>query len=176
MDIPSNVEVSQIVAVGLLCFLTHSSNSHRKTRAFPAFFSNSQSAVSLSRPTPERGNRIFGRHGVDIVSIDWLLGLPAVLDQEFWHEFHQFEEGKRIPYVTSVERLGMQKGVEQGQLQAAREMLLEAVATRFGEVSQDVTAAVQRLETVEPMRVLLRQALTCASLEAFRDALRTVQG
>jgi hypothetical protein len=53
-------------------------------------------------------------------------------------------------------------------------MLLEAVATRFGEVSQDVTAAVQRLETVEPMRVLLRQALTCASLEAFRDALRIV--
>jgi hypothetical protein len=53
-------------------------------------------------------------------------------------------------------------------------MLLEAVATRFGEVPEDVTAAVQRLETVAPLRVLLRQALTCASLEAFRDALRTV--
>ena len=106
--------------------------------------------------------------------IDWLLRLPAVLDQEFWHEFHQFEEEKHMPYVTSVERLGMQKGFAQGQLQAAREMLLEAVATRFGEVSQDVTAAVQRLETVEPMRMLLRQALTCASLEAFRDALRIV--
>ena len=55
-------------------------------------------------------------------------------------------------------------------------MLLEAVATRFGEVPEDVTAAVQRLETVEALRGLLRQALTCASIEAFRDALRTVQG
>ena len=104
--------------------------------------------------------------------IDWLLVLPAVLEQEFWHELHQFEEEKRIPYVTSVER----RGFEQGQLQEAWEMLLEAVATRFGEVPQDVTAAVQRLETVAPLRVLLRQALTCASLEAFREALRTVQG
>jgi hypothetical protein len=108
--------------------------------------------------------------------IDWLLVLPAALDQEFWHEFRQFEEEKHMPYVTSVERLGMQKGFEQGQLQIAREMLLEAVATRFGEVPQDVTAAVQRLEAVEPLRVLLRQALTCASLAAFQDALRTIQG
>jgi hypothetical protein len=104
--------------------------------------------------------------------IDWLLVLPAALDQEFWHELHQFEEEKRMPYVTSVERMGF----ERGQLQIAREMLLEAVATRFGEVPQDVTAAVQRLEAVEPLRVLLRQALTSASLAAFRDALRTVQG
>ena len=118
--------------------------------------------------------------GVAVVFIDWLLMLQAALDQEFWHELRQFEEEKRMPYVTSVERLGMQKGFEQGlqqgQLQEAREMLLEAVATRFGEVPEDVTAAVQRLETVEALRGLLRQALTCASIEAFRDALRTVQG
>ena len=57
-----------------------------------------------------------------------------------------------MPYVTSVERLGMQKGfeqglqqglqqgvqqglqqgIQQGKLQAAREMLLDAVAMRFG--------------------------------------------
>jgi hypothetical protein len=112
--------------------------------------------------------------------IDWLLVLPAALEQEFWHELRQFEEDKHMPYVTSVERRGfeqgLQQGLQQGQLQEAREMLLEAVATRFGEVPEDVTAAVQHLETVEPLRGLLRQALTCVSLEAFRDALRTMQG
>ena len=88
-----------------------------------------------------------------------------------------------MPYVTSVERLGMQKsfeqehqqGLQQRQPQMDREMRLEAVTTRCGEVPADITAAVQRLEAVEPLRRLLRQALTCASLEAFRDALRTVQ-
>jgi hypothetical protein len=106
--------------------------------------------------------------------IDWLLVLPAALEQEFWHEFRQFEEEKHMPYVTSVERRGFEQGFQQG-LQTAREMLLEAVATRFGEVPQDITTAVQRLETVEPLRGLLRQALTCTSLEAFREALHTVQ-
>jgi len=107
--------------------------------------------------------------------IDWLLVLPVALEQEFWHEFHQFEEEKHMPYVTSVERRGFEQGLQQGQLQEAREMLLEAVATRFGEVPEDVTVAVQRLETVASLRGLLRQALTCASLAAFRDSLRTVQ-
>jgi len=78
-----------------------------------------------------------------------------------------------MPYVTSVERRGFEQGLQQG-LQTAREMLLEVVAMRFGEVPEDVTAAVQRLDALEPLRGLLRQALTCASLEAFRDALRTV--
>jgi hypothetical protein len=122
--------------------------------------------------------------------IDWLLVLPAALEQEFWHELHQLEEERRMPYVTSVERLGMQKGFEQGlqqglqqgvqqglqqgKLQAARDMLLEVVAVRFGGVPDDVLAVVRRLETVEPLHALLRQALTCTSLEAFRAALHTV--
>jgi hypothetical protein len=116
--------------------------------------------------------------------IDWLLVLPAALEQEFWHELHQLEEERRMPYVTSVERLGMQKGFEQGlqqgvqhglqqgKLQAAREMLLEVVAVRFGGVPDDVLAVVRRLETVEPLHALLRQALTCTSLEVFRAALQ----
>jgi flagellar biosynthesis/type III secretory pathway protein FliH len=107
-----------------------------------------------------------------------------------------------MPYVTSVERLGMQKGFEQGlqqglqqgvqqglqegvqqglqqglqqgKLQAAREMLLEVVAMRFGGVPDDVLTVVRRLETVEPLHALLRQALTCTSLEAFREALHIV--
>ena len=74
--------------------------------------------------------------------------------------------------MTSVER----RGVAQGHLQEARELLLEVVARRCGEVPEDVTAAVQRLEERETVPALLRQTLTCASLEAFRDALRTVQG
>jgi transcriptional regulator with AAA-type ATPase domain len=35
--------------------------------------------------------------------IDWLLVLPATLEQEFWHEVHQFEEDRHMPYVTSTE-------------------------------------------------------------------------
>jgi hypothetical protein len=46
---------------------------------------------------------------------------------------------------------GFEQGLQQGQLQEAREMLREAVATRFGEVPEDVTSAVQCLEAVAPL-------------------------
>jgi hypothetical protein len=51
--------------------------------------------------------------------IDWLPDVAVLLDQEFWHELRQCEEAQRMPDVTGVERLGMQKDFEQEQLQAA---------------------------------------------------------
>lgn len=99
--------------------------------------------------------------------IDWLLVLPVALEQEFWQELRQFEEEKHMPYVTSVE----QRGFEQGQLQATRDAILEVVATQFGVVPEDMTEAVQRLETMEALRALLREATTCSTLEAFRESL-----
>jgi hypothetical protein len=71
--------------------------------------------------------------------------------------------------------MGFQRGLYEGQLQEARNMLLEAVATRFGEVPEDVPAAVRWLETRDPLHALPRQALTCPTIEAFGDALRTAR-
>jgi hypothetical protein len=108
--------------------------------------------------------------------IDWLLVLPPALEQEFWHEFQQFEEEQHMPYVTSVERMGFQRGLQEGQLQATQDMLLEAVATRFGSVPEAITDAVRRLESRDTLHALLRQALTCPTIETFRDALQATRG
>jgi hypothetical protein len=45
----------------------------------------------------------------------------------------------------------------------------------FGKVPRDIRAAVQRLETRDTLHELLRQAMTCPNLEAFRDALHSIQ-
>jgi predicted transposase YdaD len=68
---------------------------------------------------------------------------------------------------------GLQQGRQQGQMQEAQAMVLEAVAARFGEAPQDIAAMVQRIEDRERLHALLRQAITCPTLEAFREALRT---
>ena len=36
--------------------------------------------------------------------IDWVMSLPAELEQEFWQEIQLMEEERRMPYITSVER------------------------------------------------------------------------
>jgi hypothetical protein len=47
--------------------------------------------------------------------IDWVMSLPQELEDEFWREVGQYEEERRMPYITSVERIGIRKGREQGR-------------------------------------------------------------
>ena len=46
--------------------------------------------------------------------IDWMLELPIGLAEQFTEELTQFEENKKMPYVTSIERQGIKKGLERG--------------------------------------------------------------
>ena len=56
---------------------------------------------------------------VDILNlfrfIDWVLGLPEEQEEALWQEIAEYEEAKHMPYVTSVERIGMRKGLAQGE-------------------------------------------------------------
>jgi flagellar biosynthesis/type III secretory pathway protein FliH len=73
-------------------------------------------------------------------------------------------------------REGRREGLEQGQLQEARAMVLEAVRVHFGRVPRDIRTAVQRLERRDTLHAVLRQAMTCPTLEALREALRSIAG
>ncbi len=104
------------------------------------------------------------------------MALPDSLDKMLLTELSEFEEARGMPYVTSVERIGIEKGLQLGlqlgSLQEAREMVLEAIAARFGVAPEEVMQAVNAIESRETLRSLLRQAINCADLEAFREALR----
>ena len=76
-----------------------------------------------------------------------------------------------MPYVTSAERIGMRKGLQQGFLIEGREMILGALNERFGEVSFDISNAVNKIEDRDTLRALLRYAIRTMSLEEFKQAL-----
>jgi hypothetical protein len=42
--------------------------------------------------------------------IDWMIRLPEALEADFRHQLYTYEEQQRMPYVTTVERAGIQKG------------------------------------------------------------------
>ena len=46
--------------------------------------------------------------------IDWIMRLPEEMEADFWQEIRRYEEEENMPYVTSVERIGVKKGIEQG--------------------------------------------------------------
>jgi hypothetical protein len=46
--------------------------------------------------------------------IDWLLDLPDDLKRAFRDELTAYERENQMPYVTSIERMGIERGIEQG--------------------------------------------------------------
>ena len=76
-----------------------------------------------------------------------------------------------MPYVTSVEKIGiekgMQQGMQQGMLLEAQDMLIEVLTERFGGVSGELSEQIKRIDSRERLKDLLRQALRVKSFEEF---------
>ena len=53
--------------------------------------------------------------------IDWLMRLPEEAEAALWHEIREYEEGKKVDYITSVERIGIKKGFQQGVQEGRQE-------------------------------------------------------
>jgi hypothetical protein len=58
--------------------------------------------------------------------IDSMMTLPAWLEQSIWQEITEIEEGRNMRYVSSVERIGIAKGRQEGLLEGEKKGLIEA--------------------------------------------------
>lgn len=106
--------------------------------------------------------------------IDWVLLLSPTLEQAFKVQLHQIEEEKRMPYITSIERLALEEGREEGRekgleegLEKSLKVILEA---RFCALPNDVAKRLEAL-SAEQLEALLREAATAGSLEEFTTKL-----
>ncbi len=93
-----------------------------------------------------------------------------------------------MPYVTSAERFGIEKGlrqgieqglqqgiekghrqgIEHGQVIACRENILELLKVRLGTVTKDLRARSKAETNLQRLRRLLRAAATCTRAEDLR--------
>ena len=99
------------------------------------------------------------------------MGFSEDEEKIVWEEIKELEEVRGMPYITSVERIGMEKGLQQGLQQGFGEMILEALDERFGGVPSDISNAVDQIESRDTLKFLHRHAIRCASLEEFKQVL-----
>jgi hypothetical protein len=95
--------------------------------------------------------------------IDWVMALPAGLASRFDNELSAFEEEKKMPYVTSVERHAIQK--------ATRASIIEVLEVRFGTISEAIQVQINQIQDQELLQTLLRSAVLIESAEAFQELL-----
>jgi len=114
----------------------------------------------------QRVLRLFG-------FIDWVLQLPEPQALDYWRQVQEIEEEKHMEYITSVERIGIEKGMQQGMQRGQAELVLRQLDKRFGGVSSRLADRV-RVVPSELMPDLLDVALTATSLEEVAMAVETL--
>ena len=60
--------------------------------------------------------------------------LPVDLDKKLGEDIQRIEEEHKMPYVTSIERIGIEKGRAEGLSQGQALILQKQLGKRFGNV------------------------------------------
>jgi hypothetical protein len=94
--------------------------------------------------------------------IDWLMELPRALNNLFWDEVKAFEEERNVPFITTPERIGIEKGLLQG--------IEEALQAKFGEEGVKLLPEITRLDDPEKYRLITRAVATATTPDEVRRA------
>ncbi len=106
--------------------------------------------------------------------IDWVMALPEELEEELWTEIQKIEEERKMEYVSSVERIGIKKGMQQGMQEEALRLLSRQIARRF-QVSSDSVQPIFAGLTIEQIEELGERFIEAENLDQIRgwaDELR----
>lgn len=104
--------------------------------------------------------------------IDWILWLPEELRKDFWAEYYQFEQEQRMPYITSVEQIGIEKGMNIGIVKGQREELLPGIALglelKFGSAGLALMPDIEQLADIPLLRAIRDHIRTASTVEELR--------
>jgi len=82
--------------------------------------------------------------------IDWVLALPDALEEDYHRCIQAIEEAEHMQYVTTAERIGIQKGRKEGRKEGRQEgevaMLLRLIARKFGPPTEPVRERIERAD------------------------------
>jgi hypothetical protein len=100
--------------------------------------------------------RTLYRHGwerEDVISlytfIDWVLTLPEGLEVDYHQRLSELEETAHMPYVTTAERIGIKKGIEQGIPLGEARLLRRLLANRFGALPDWVESRLNEASAID---------------------------
>jgi len=100
----------------------------------------------------------------DIISlfrfIDWLMFLPEKEDDLFWEQVSALEKEEKMPYITSVERVGYKRGESA--------VIARLIAKKFSSDAAQELPALEKL-SADDLLDLGEELLDFESVEAIRE-------
>ncbi len=101
--------------------------------------------------------------------IDWVMRLPEELENSFWQEVTQYEEENKMPYITSVEKRGIEQGKREGKREGLIESLEVCLELKFGSEGLTILPEITQIQNVEILRTIVTSIKAVNNLEELRQ-------
>jgi hypothetical protein len=105
--------------------------------------------------------------------VDWAMLLSERQKQAFWTELKEYEEQRKMPYITSVEEIGFARGQEVGQQRGERSLTLLQLTQKFGTLSDETVERISALNS-EQLQALAIALLNFTSLDQLTQWLESI--
>jgi hypothetical protein len=101
--------------------------------------------------------------------LDSMLDLPRELEKALSLDLAEFERGRVMPYVSSIERIAREEGKAEGKAEAKVETLLRLLTKRLGTpVPADLEARIRSTGDLGRLDAWIDAGLEAADLADFR--------
>ena len=102
--------------------------------------------------------------------IDWMMKLADELARQLKERITEYEEEQKMPYVTSIERMGIEQGLQQG--------ILKVLQARFRNISlpKNLVEKVKSISSENLLDMLLEQSVTVDSIPTFEQKVAELAG
>ena len=104
---------------------------------------------------------------MNLIEVYFELGAAQAKRFERLFSTEEFREAEKmeVMWADRMKAKWAKEGLAKGLIEGKREALLRQLAKKFGSLSEDVTAHVRALESVDEIDVYLDRVLTATSLE-----------
>jgi hypothetical protein len=101
--------------------------------------------------------------------IDWIMVLPGDMENIYHEKLMDYEREVNMQYITTAERIGMEKGMEKGILLGS---IQTALKIRFGKDGLNIYPKIKRIRKTDRLEKILETAESAVSAE---EVLKVVQ-
>ena len=106
--------------------------------------------------------------------IDWMIQLPSALNDDFLNAVYAIEEDKKMPYINTAERvglekgeqIGLQRGLQRGRQEGEAMALRKLIKMKFGDVPEWADEQLSKADIADLDR-WIEGILTAETLEAL---------
>lgn len=106
--------------------------------------------------------------------IDWLIELPAPIEAMFQQELALFEGDGTMRYVSTIERQGIEKGIEKGKQELGQSLILRQLKRRVGDLPESIIEQLHQL-LIDDLEALGEALLDFEQMDDLKQWLRNYQ-